>query len=89
MSGLSKTCGSCTYFRRFQVGSVGGGCHARPPVPILIGMQKHPETGQVFPQVNSFWPIVADGEWCGDWGRALPDAVALEKLRLDEPVGQG
>lgn len=89
-NGTVDECGSCRFFRRIQVGQPGGVCRARPPVPMVTGMIKHPVTGEMLPHVNTYWPQIPDSEWCGGFERR-PYGVAIDLSKLDaaEMGGEG
>ena len=79
-NGGAENCGSCRFFKRVP-NMRGGLCRSRAPVPILIGMAKDPITGNVFPQVNTFWPQIPDTEWCGSYDHGIDvSAIDISKL---------
>lgn len=82
---MNESCGACRFFVRAEVGQPRGACRARPPVPMMVGVAKHPLSQQSVPQVLTFWPEVADMLWCGDFTR-LPvgAAIDLSKLSAEE-----
>lgn len=90
---MTPTCGSCRYFKRGEIGKPIGTCHGNPPQVMLTGMQQHPITQQPIPITNSFWPLIADTEYCGlHTVRTTADHVAgidLSKLEPDQLAGEG
>lgn len=84
---IAEECGTCRFFRRAQIGQQGGVCRARPPVPLMLGMLKHPVTGEMFPAVKTYWPEIPDTEWCGGYTRKAFGKVDLEKLDAAELDG--
>lgn len=88
--GITESCGSCRFFRRLTVGMPNGVCRPRPPVPMVVGIIKHPTTGEMFPKVNTYWPEVPDSEWCGYYERkAFGAGIDLSKLAVEELEGTG
>lgn len=90
---MISTCGSCRYFHRSEIGKPIGTCHANPPQIVLTGLQQHPITQQAVPITNSFWPLLADTEYCGlHTARTAADSIAaidLSKLEPDQLAGDG
>lgn len=83
---MPDTCGTCRYFlivdttkMEYNVpgtGEIAGRCRRNPP------------TGGVHTQASverTFWgqPIVTDTDWCGEWGKILPEPTAtpIEALK--------
>lgn len=87
---MDENCGSCRFFRRQTIGQPLGVCRARPPVPMMIGMNKHPVSGEMLPVINTYWPQVPDTEWCGGFERkAFGKNIDLSKLEPAELEGTG
>ena len=84
---IPEECGTCRYFRRAQIGQPLGVCRARPPVPVMAGMVKHPVTGEAFPQVKTYWPEIPDSEWCGTYIRKPFGVADLEQMDAAEASG--
>jgi hypothetical protein len=66
LSDTAVMCGTCRHFFRYVVGQVEGACHARPPVPMITGMNRHPITNAPIPIVNGFWAPTVESETCGE-----------------------
>lgn len=70
MAGLKASCGNCSAWVREK--GKQGICRARPPVPLIVGMQKQPgfpglSPTQVSPLVSSFFPPMLEVGWCREW----------------------
>ena len=91
---MVNNCGNCQFFRRAAPNQPLGVCRARPPVPMLVGMLKHPVTQEPVPRNDSFWPQVPDTEWCGAhqerprMSKNAPE-IDLGKLDITELEGRG
>lgn len=86
-----ENCGSCRFFRRSEPMQSPGLCKVGPgPTLLLVGMGKHPITGQQMPITNSYWPQTSDVEWCGAWQvrPAMAAQIDLGKLDVEELEGR-
>lgn len=79
-NGSHRSCGNCQYFRRIEPKHPGGVCRARPPIPVMVGMAKHPVSGQPVAVINTYWPEIPDVEWCG--AHELRADIALQSIDL-------
>lgn len=72
-----------------------GNCHSRAPVVMFSGMAndvqgqpvRNPRNGQFLPNIDSYWPMVPDTEWCGDHTARLVKDVDLSELKPEELAG--
>lgn len=84
-----ENCGSCKFFRRNQLLQPAGVCRAQPPQAMMVGLGKNPENGQQFPIVNSYWPQIGDGEWCGAWRIRPAMGAEIDLSKLDAEALEG
>lgn len=66
---LKANCGNCSAFQKMAQNGV---CRARPPIPIMIGMQQRPGIKGLAgpsaePLVMSYFPPMKDTGWCREW----------------------
>lgn len=84
-----ENCGSCKFFRRAEPMNPAGVCRADRPQIVFLGMGKHPISGQQMPITNSFWPQIADWEWCGMWRLRIAAAAEIDLTKLDAQALEG
>lgn len=87
---MTESCGNCKFFRRVQPMQPMGKCHRNPPVTYVVGQQKTP-LGQVQTLADSFWPVVPDTDFCGEWkiaGRPAAASIDLTTLDVKELEGR-
>lgn len=84
-----ENCGSCKFFRRAEPMNPVGVCRALPPTVMMVGMSKHPISGQQVPVTNTYWPQIPDSEWCGAWllRTAMGANIDLTKIDVDALEG--
>jgi hypothetical protein len=85
-TGSINGCGNCRHWLSVT-GSQGGICRARPPVPLLLGMQRS-AIGQPQPVVATYWPETAQDMACGEWSVRVADLAAIDFSRLETVEGQ-
>lgn len=78
-------CGNCRYFRRSKPGQALGVCRAWPPTLVFMGFQQPSLQGQPpIPVTSSFWPLLADTEWCGSHAPHL--TPHFEEMAIGDPA---
>lgn len=80
MTERENTCGNCRFFRQ-------AACHRNPPVghAFIVPQQDALGRAQFEPQTISYWPMVKQNQWCGEWQPRQPE----DAVRTDaEPAGQ-
>lgn len=67
MDESQQKCGTCNAFK--QERGKQGLCRAKPPLPILYGMQQNPALPQISPQpvIFAHFPVVEETQWCREW----------------------
>jgi hypothetical protein len=71
VSDRDSSCGNCRFFRQ-------AACHRSPPLGHAFIVPQQDALGQprFEPQTISYWPLVKQNQWCGEWEpRAAGDAV--------------
>jgi hypothetical protein len=85
MNGNTENCGSCRFWKRHRDGQPGGVCRERQPTAIMVGMQPHPiAKDRGMPIIDSFWPPIPEGEWCGQWEAPKAPLSEIDLSRLSE-----
>jgi hypothetical protein len=64
------TCSICRYWHSASDDAVQGECHRYPPRPLFGAHWGVPGDGTS--RVESFYPMVAAADWCGEYGKLTP-----------------
>lgn len=89
-------CGNCNAWKRTRENS--GECLANPPVPMVVGMQEVPVSGNnimmpgrgqqvtVVPNIHSFFPGMKAHGWCRGWQPNQEWLAEQMRLNMEEPM---
>lgn len=55
---IQMICKDCRYFFPVTVPQNTGVCKRKPPVPVHCTIKE---------QIDTVWPLLAEGDWCGEF----------------------
>lgn len=84
-AGLMMKCVDCFHYRG---NAIGGICFGVPPVPTIIGSTRD-LSGNVQPQLRSYWPTVDAERWCGQFKRDPDKQLDPLPIAASPGVGEG
>jgi hypothetical protein len=59
-------CAECYHFQPANAEETQGFCHGRAPTAMALP-NRNALTGEMSLSIQTVWPPISAGEWCGDW----------------------